>query len=70
MPAGKIRINGIETTALTRSRRKVQEVRYPSPVAVDEKKLVKTFIGNAEISKLSVNLLSETATATLRHDTE
>lgn len=70
MPAGKLLINGIETTALTRSRRKVQEVRYPSPVAVDEKKLIKTFIGNAEISKISVNLLSETATATLRHDTE
>lgn len=70
MPAPKIKINGLVTTALTQSRRKVQEIRYPSPVVVDEKKLVKTFVGNAEISKLSVNLLSETATATLKHETE
>lgn len=70
MPAPKIKINDIETTALTTSRRKVQEVKFPAALPVDEKKLIKTFIGNGEINKLSVTLSRKTAKATLRHDTE
>lgn len=69
MPASRIIVNGSATTAKGLSKRKMQEITFPSDaVNIDTTSLVKTLVGIGEISKISLNLSSRIIKATLRHD--
>lgn len=71
MPARRILVNNIEMWAYGIQRRKSQEITFPiGESEPDVKALIKTNIGNGEIQKLSINLSSRTAKATLKYDTE
>ena len=52
------------------TRNKVQQIKYPSPEDPDPLKLIKTFIGNGQINKLSINLSSRQNQIELIYDTE
>ena len=70
MPAKIIEVNGVTRTADGIQRSKKQEVTFPSgDDDPDVLKLVKTAIGNGEYDKLSVNISSRMAKATLKYDT-
>lgn len=71
MPARNLIVNGVEVGAYGIQRRKSQTLTFP--VGNDEPdllQLVKTYIGNGQYEKLSINLSSRTAEATLKYDTE
>lgn len=71
MPAKDIIVNGVEVRAYGIQRRKSQKLTFP--VGNDDPdllELVKTYIGNGQYEKLSINLSSRTAEATLKYDTE
>lgn len=70
MPAYNYSINGENKTALGIKRLKGQEVQFPAKYDPNILKLIKTGIGNGNIEKVSVNLSSRSAKATLRYDTE
>lgn len=71
MPARNLIVNGVQVWAYGIQRRKSQTLTFP--VGDDDPdllQLVKTFIGNGQYEKLSINLSSMTAEATLKYDTE
>lgn len=71
MPARNLIVNGVEVWAYGIQRRKSQTLTFP--VGDDDPdllQLVKTYIGNGQYEKLSINLSSRTAEATLKYDTE
>ena len=70
MPASQYRINGITYTSIGIKRMKTQQLRFPVLNDPDLFELVKTNLGNGTIGKLSVNLSSRNANATLKYDTE
>lgn len=70
MPAYRYEINGEQFWADGVKKLKKQEVTFPLLKEPDFLKLVKTEIGEGTIRKLSVNLSSRKATATLIYDTE
>lgn len=70
MPARSYEINGVTTTALGVKKLKTQTIRFPVTQDPDLVKLIKTNLGNGVIDKISVNLSSREANATLRYDTE
>lgn len=70
MPAPSYEINGVQRTAIGTKRLKNQTLRFPMLTDPDLFKLVKTNLGNGTIEKISINLSSRNATATLRYDTE
>lgn len=70
MPAPSVRRNGAAMTVYGTKRLKTNTVNYPSNTDPNLYELVKTNIGNGQISKLSVNLSSRNANATLMYDTE
>lgn len=70
MPASEYKINGVVYTAQGVKRLRVQQLKFPCLRDPDTNKLVKTEIGDGNIEKLSINLSSRTATATLHYDTE
>ena len=70
MPSRRIEVNGEEREALGIKRQKTQQVKYPARVDTILQRLVKTEIGSGAIEKLSINLHSRQATATLKYDTE
>ena len=70
MPAQHYEINGVEMYAVGIKRLKNQTLRFPVLNDPDLVQLVKTNIGNGTIEKLSVNLSSRNANATLKYDTE
>ena len=49
---------------------KTQTIRFPVLTDPDLTELVKTNLGNGTIEKLSINLSSRSAKATLKYDTE
>ena len=49
---------------------KTQNIQFPMFNDPNLLQLIKTFLGNGTIEKISVNLSSRTANATLRYDTE
>lgn len=69
MPASRVRVNGNEVRPIGIKREKKQNVTFPA-MSIDVMKLVKTSLGNGQIEKISVNLQSATAKATLKYDTE
>lgn len=70
MPAPNYEINGEQMQAYGVKKLKTQTVKFPVLADPDLMKLVKTNLGNGMIQKLSVNLSSRNANATLKYDTE
>lgn len=70
MPARFYSINGVQMNAQGIKKLKNQTIRFPVLNDPDLVHLVKTNLGNGVIEKLSVNLSSRNANATLKYDTE
>ena len=70
MPAPNYEINGVPFIAQGVKKLKNQTIRFPLLNDPDLVELVKTNLGNGTIEKLSVNLSSRNANATLKYDTE
>ena len=70
MPAYDYEINGVQMRAQGVKKLKVQNIRFPALTDPDLVELVQTDLGNGTIEKLSLNLSSRNANATLRYDTE
>ena len=70
LPAKKVLVNRSEYIALETSRKRKQTVKFPALEPIDTKKLVKTYLGNGQIEKISVNLSSRINEVTLKYDTE
>lgn len=70
MPAAYYAINGVTYMASGVKKLKKQDVRFPALIDPSINELIKTELGNGTIEKLSINLSSRNATATLSYDTE
>ena len=70
MPAPDYEIDGEQYTAIGVKRLKTQSIRFPALHDPDLLQLVKTYLGDGAIEKISVNLSSRNANATLKYDTE
>ena len=70
MPASQYEINGVQMVAQGIKKLKNQSIRFPVLTDPDLVELVKTNLGNGVIEKLSINLSSRNANATLKYDTE
>ena len=70
MPAPSYEINGVQMQATGVKRLKGQTVKFPLLNDPDLVELIKTNLGNGTIEKLSLNLSSRNATASLKYDTE
>lgn len=70
MPALNYRVNGIDVVASGVKKLKTQTLNFPCYADPNPMELIKTFIGNGTIQKLSINLSSRNANATLKYDTE
>ena len=70
MPAPQYSINGVEMTAIGTKRLKTQSLNFPTGTDPNLQQLVVTELGNGMIEKISVNLSSRNANATLKYDTE
>lgn len=70
LPAKRVKLNKTEITVLPTPNRK-QEVRVPAPIDdPDVYKLIRTSLGDGQISDIEINLSSRIAKITLLHDTE
>lgn len=70
LPAKEVVIND-EIRYLGRTnRKKKQKVKFPLLSDIDTNKLIKTYLGDGQIEKISVNLSSRMNQITLRYDTE
>lgn len=72
MPARKFKINNFPYYAMGGlERKKKQTLNFPAGTTdPNPMQLVKTYIGNGQVDKLSVNLCSRNIKATLKYDTE
>lgn len=71
MPARNFKINNIPDYAIGIERKKKQTLNFPAGTTdPNPMQLVKTYIGNGQVDKLSVNLCSRNIKATLKYDTE
>lgn len=70
LPAKQVTINNEETEVTQTSRKKKQKLKFPSIEDIDTTKLVKTYLGNGQIEKITVNLSSRINEVTLKYDTE
>ena len=70
MPAPDYEINGEQYTAIGVKRLKTQSIRFPVYTDPQLFQSVKTNLGYGAIEKISVNLSSRNANATLKYDTE
>jgi hypothetical protein len=71
LPASYVTINEDPATVVYGiERKKKQKVNYPSIEDPDPYKLVKTYLGNGQIDKLSINLSSRMNEIQLKYDTE
>jgi hypothetical protein len=71
MPARLFKINDEEYQAVSIERKKKQTLNFPC--GADDPNpmhLIKTYIGNGQIEKISVNLCSRNIKAELKYDTE
>ena len=70
MPSWSITIDGTATTSAGIKRNKKQELSFPVGTNdPDLLHLVKTYIGNGQYDKVSINLSSRTAKVTLKYNT-
>ena len=70
MPALDVEIDGVRQTVFGVKKLKTQTIKFPVWVEPNLFNLIKTELGNGTIQKMSVNLLSRNANATLKYDTE
>ena len=70
LPARRVSINGSEVYARGIERKKKQTFSFPATDDPNPMQLIKTYIGNGQVDKLSVNLHSRSIKATLKYDTE
>ena len=70
MPAPDYVIDGVEKTAIGTKKLKTQSLKFPLLYDPDLVKLIRTGLGYGQIQKLSINLSSRNANATLKYDTE
>lgn len=70
LPAKQVTINNEETEVTQTSRKKKQKLKFPSIEDIDTTKLIKTYLGNGQIEKITVNLSSRINEVTLKYDTE
>lgn len=71
MPARRFKINNTPNYAIGVERKKKQTLNFPAGTTdPNPMQLVKTYIGNGQVDKLSVNLCSRNIKATLKYDTE
>lgn len=72
MPASNFKINNAQSHAIGGiERKKKQTLNFPAGTTdPNPMQLVKTYIGNGQVDKLSVNLCSRNIKATLKYDTE
>lgn len=70
MPCYNLEVNGVSARAYSVKRQKNGRLKFPSLQDPDVNKIIQTQIGNGIIRKLSLNLQSRQATATLEYDTE
>lgn len=70
LPAYQIRINDEQAVAYGITREKKQTLRMPVVDDPNPTQLIKTFLGNGQVEKISVNLSSRNANVTLMYDTQ
>lgn len=70
LPARRVSINGSEVYARGIERKKKQTFSFPANDDPNPMQLIKTYMGNGQVDKLSVNLCSRSIKATLKYDTE
>lgn len=70
LPAKQVIINNEEMEVTQTSRKKKQKLKFPSIEDIDTTKLIKTYLGNGQIEKITVNLSSRINEVTLKYDTE
>lgn len=70
LPARRVSINGSEVYAYGIEKKKKQTFSFPALDDPNPMQLIKTYIGNGQIDKLSVNLHSRSIKTTLKYDTE
>lgn len=70
LPARRVSINGSEVYARGIERKKKQTFSFPANDDPNPMQLIKTYIGNGQVDKLSVNLCSRSIKTTLKYDTE
>lgn len=70
LPARRVSVNGSEVYAYGIERKKKQTFSFPATDDPNPMQLIKTYIGNGQVGKLSVNLHSRSIKATLKYDTE
>lgn len=70
LPAKHISIGGTQLTAYGISKLKNQTIKFPVYTEPVMTKLIQTNLGNGTIQKISINLSSRNANATLKYDTE
>lgn len=70
MPARKLKVNGEYFMPNSIARKKKQELKAPLPLNFNPMQLVKTYLGNGEVEKISLNLSDLTAEINLKYDTE
>lgn len=71
MPARRFKINNMSNYANGIERKKKQTLNFPAGTTdPNPMQLVKTYVGNGQVDKLSVNLCSRNIKATLKYDTE
>mgnify|MGYP006917395268 FL=1 len=70
LPAREVKINGSQTYVRGIERKKKQTLIFPIDTDPNPVQLIKTYLGNGEIDKMSINLLSRSAKTTLKYDTE
>lgn len=69
LPAYNVRINEASAIAYGITREKKQSLRFPVQNDPNPMDLIKTYLGNGQVEKISVNLSSRNANATLMFDT-
>jgi hypothetical protein len=70
LPARRVSINGSEVYAYGIERKKKQTFNFPAIDDPNPMQLIKTYLGNGQVDKLSVNLCSRSIKTTLKYDTE
>lgn len=70
LPARRVSVNGSEVYAYGIERKKKQTFSFPATDDPNPMQLIKTYIGNGQVDKLSLNLHSRSIKATLKYDTE
>ena len=69
LPASLIRLNEADTTALSITRRKIQDIQYPLISITDPIQLVATGLGTGKVLEVSENVAGEFVTVKIAHDT-